>query len=55
MTDLHTPRCRRRQCKLDVEIGRLESLEYPALPRIGDMDSLPGDLSGCLYDPVDMQ
>ncbi len=54
MTDLHTHRCQCRQCKLHREIERLESLEYSALPRIEDMDSLPDDLGGCLYDPEDM-
>ena len=54
MTDLHTHRCPCRQCKVHREIERLESLEYSALPRIEDMDSLPDDLGGCLYDPEDM-
>jgi|GEM_PF-4854533 len=40
MTDLHTYRCECRECRLHREIERLESLEYSALPRIEDMDSL---------------
>ncbi|MGO9566025.1 MAG: hypothetical protein ACLP5H_00650 [Desulfomonilaceae bacterium] len=54
MTDLHTHRCQCRQCKVHREIERLESLEYSALPRIEDVDSLPDDLGGCLNDSEDM-
>ncbi len=53
MTDLHTDRCQCRECKLRREIERLESLEYSALPRIEDIDSLPDDLGGCLCEPED--
>jgi hypothetical protein len=54
MTDLHTHHCQCRQCKLHWEIERLVSLEHSALLRIEDMDSLPDDLGGCLYDHGDM-
>ena len=49
MYDLHTHRCPCRPCKVHREIERLEGLEYSALPRIEDVDSLPDDLGGCLY------
>jgi hypothetical protein len=54
MYDLHTHRCPCRPCKVHREIERLESLEYAAFPPIEDIDSLPDDLGGCLYDPEDM-
>lgn len=54
MTDLHTHGCQCRGCILHREIERLETLENSALPCIEDMDSLPDDLGGCLYDPEDM-
>jgi hypothetical protein len=53
MSDLHTHLCKCRPCKVHREIERLDSLEYPALPTIEDIDSLPDDLGGCLYDPDD--
>ena len=54
MTDLHTYRCECRECRLHREIERLESFGYSTLPPIEDVDSLPDDLGGCMYDPEDM-